>query len=215
MNRFSQLPESWIRRSYMIKCKLLVAVIAGAMLIQESAKAQEVRGEHFLIQLAVIPGLEAGLVNPIFDQICGAEAGIRRTAPCPLTLTTVPTRRNFFPPRSKKALLPHLRADADLRMGNERARGGAVGGRGRRARSMAHQDVGACGMVIEIDVIRTVGINLSGDQILHRGNQRGFHAFAVASVEQKSGMVIMTNGDNGWKLNTRVVEQVVERALSG
>ena len=54
-----------------------------------------------------------------------------------------------------------------------------------------------------------------GDQILHGGNQKGFHAFAVASVEQKSGVVIMTNGDNGWKLNTRVVEQVVERSLGG
>jgi CubicO group peptidase (beta-lactamase class C family) len=54
-----------------------------------------------------------------------------------------------------------------------------------------------------------------GDQILHGGNQTGFHAFAVASIERRSGMIIMTNGDNGWKLNTRVVEQVMERYLVG
>lgn len=99
----------------MIKRQLLFAVIVGAMLIQESAKAQEVRGEHFLIRSAVILRLEPGLVNPIFDQLCGAAAGIRRTAPCPLTLTTVPTRRNFFPPRSEGALLPHLRLDIILK----------------------------------------------------------------------------------------------------
>ncbi len=54
-----------------------------------------------------------------------------------------------------------------------------------------------------------------GDQILHGGNQRGFHAFAVASVERRSGLVIMTNGDNGWKLNAEVVKQVMERYLVG
>lgn len=52
-----------------------------------------------------------------------------------------------------------------------------------------------------------------GDLIMHGGNQKGFHAFAVASVERKSGAVIMTNGDNGWRLNARVVEQVIERYL--
>jgi len=50
-----------------------------------------------------------------------------------------------------------------------------------------------------------------GNQILHGGNQKGFHAFAVASVERQSGMVIMTNGDNGWRLNNRVVEQIMKR----
>jgi CubicO group peptidase (beta-lactamase class C family) len=54
---------------------------------------------------------------------------------------------------------------------------------------------------------------LKGDLIMHGGNQKGFHAFAVASVERKSGVVIMTNGDNGWKLNTRVIEEVVGRYL--
>ena len=98
----------------MIKYKLLVAVIVGVMLIQESAKAQEVRGEDFLIPLAVFPTLEPGLANPIFDQLCGAGT-IRRTPPCPLTLTTVPTRRNFSPPSSEGALLPHLRLDIILK----------------------------------------------------------------------------------------------------
>jgi CubicO group peptidase (beta-lactamase class C family) len=52
-----------------------------------------------------------------------------------------------------------------------------------------------------------------GDLIMHGGNQKGFHAFAVASVERKSGVVIMTNGDNGWKLNAHIVEQIVELYL--
>lgn len=52
-----------------------------------------------------------------------------------------------------------------------------------------------------------------GDQILHGGNQTGFHAFAVASIERRAGLVIMTNGDHGWKLNTRVVEQFADRYL--
>lgn len=54
-----------------------------------------------------------------------------------------------------------------------------------------------------------------GDLILHGGNQSGFHAFAVASAERKSGMVIMTNGDAGWKLNNQVVEHVMEHYLIG
>lgn len=53
-----------------------------------------------------------------------------------------------------------------------------------------------------------------GDQILHGGNQTGFHAFAAASIERKSGVVIMTNGDSGWKLNNQVVELLMERYLT-
>lgn len=52
-----------------------------------------------------------------------------------------------------------------------------------------------------------------GDQILHGGNQKGFHAFAAASLERKSGVVIMTNGDSGWKLNNQAVELLMERYL--
>jgi len=37
----------------------------------------------------------------------------------------------------------------------------------------------------------------NGDFIMHSGGNPGFAAFAVASVERKSGLVIMTNSDNG------------------
>jgi len=36
-----------------------------------------------------------------------------------------------------------------------------------------------------------------GDFIMHSGGNPGFAAFAVASVPRKSGLVIMTNSDNG------------------
>ncbi len=36
-----------------------------------------------------------------------------------------------------------------------------------------------------------------GDIINHGGDNEGFHCYAVASVERKSGFVIMTNGENG------------------
>lgn len=55
----------------------------------------------------------------------------------------------------------------------------------------------------------------TGDHILHGGNQTGFHAFTAASMEHELGVVIMTNGDNGWRLNTRVVEHVMERCRVG
>jgi CubicO group peptidase (beta-lactamase class C family) len=55
-----------------------------------------------------------------------------------------------------------------------------------------------------------------GDQIQHGGNNRGFHAFASASVERKSGFIIMTNGDNGWKLfSNQVFAEVMTRFLVG
>ena len=38
----------------------------------------------------------------------------------------------------------------------------------------------------------------NGDFIMHGGGNPGFAAFVVASVERKSGLVIMTNGDNGY-----------------
>jgi CubicO group peptidase (beta-lactamase class C family) len=40
----------------------------------------------------------------------------------------------------------------------------------------------------------------NGDIIQHGGNNLGFHSFAAASVERKSGFIIMTNGDSGWRL---------------
>lgn len=54
----------------------------------------------------------------------------------------------------------------------------------------------------------------NGDLIQHGGNQKGFHALAAASVERKSGFIIMTNGDNGWRLNNQVFEQVMEPYLA-
>lgn len=39
-----------------------------------------------------------------------------------------------------------------------------------------------------------------GDLISHGGNQTGFHSISEFSMAQKSGYVILTNGDNGWKL---------------
>jgi CubicO group peptidase (beta-lactamase class C family) len=38
---------------------------------------------------------------------------------------------------------------------------------------------------------------VNGDFIMHGGGNPGFAAFAVASVQRKSGLVIMTNSDNG------------------
>ncbi len=40
----------------------------------------------------------------------------------------------------------------------------------------------------------------TGNIIQHGGDNTGFHAFVAASIEKRSGWVVMTNGDNGWKL---------------
>ena len=37
----------------------------------------------------------------------------------------------------------------------------------------------------------------TGDLISHYGDNRGFHSFAVASLERGTGVVMMTNGENG------------------
>lgn len=39
-----------------------------------------------------------------------------------------------------------------------------------------------------------------GTMIQHGGNNRGFHSYAAASLNRKTGLIIMTNGENGWKL---------------
>jgi CubicO group peptidase (beta-lactamase class C family) len=46
-----------------------------------------------------------------------------------------------------------------------------------------------------------------GDLIQHEGGQTGFLAFTAASLDRRSGYVILTNGANGWKvfLNERFV----------
>lgn len=40
----------------------------------------------------------------------------------------------------------------------------------------------------------------NGNCIVHSGGQAGFQCLTVASREKKSGFIIMTNSDNGWKL---------------
>jgi hypothetical protein len=47
--------------------------------------------------------------------------------------------------------------------------------------------------------------NQGGDIINHAGANSGFQAYAAASVNKKSGFVIMTNSDNGAK----VIENLV------
>jgi CubicO group peptidase (beta-lactamase class C family) len=53
-----------------------------------------------------------------------------------------------------------------------------------------------------------------GNFILHGGDNKGFHAFAVASVEGKYGYVIMTNGDNGVEVLKKLME-MINRFLAG
>ena len=55
-----------------------------------------------------------------------------------------------------------------------------------------------------------------GALIQHEGGQTGFLAFAAASVDRKTGYVILTNGANGWKVffNERFVA-LVNRILLG
>lgn len=49
-----------------------------------------------------------------------------------------------------------------------------------------------------------------GDLIQHQGGQAGVQAFTAASVERRSGYVVLTNSDNGWKVfyNDRFREAV-------
>jgi len=44
-----------------------------------------------------------------------------------------------------------------------------------------------------------------GSVIAHGGDVEGSHSFAVASVSRRSGYVIMTNGENGWKLTHQLI----------
>src|SRR3972149_3133762 len=39
-----------------------------------------------------------------------------------------------------------------------------------------------------------------GDLIQHQGGQSGVQAFAAASLARRSGYIILTNSDNGWKV---------------
>ena len=50
-----------------------------------------------------------------------------------------------------------------------------------------------------------------GEVIQHGGDNRGFHAFAAASIERRFGAVVMTNGENGATLMDRFLRDAVER----
>ena len=50
-----------------------------------------------------------------------------------------------------------------------------------------------------------------GEIIRHGGDNRGFHAFAVASIERRFGAVVMTNGENGATLIGRFLSNAVDR----
>lgn len=39
-----------------------------------------------------------------------------------------------------------------------------------------------------------------GNLIVHSGGQTGFKSLAVASVEKQSGFIVLTNGEDGWKV---------------
>ncbi len=54
-----------------------------------------------------------------------------------------------------------------------------------------------------------------GDVIAHGGDGLGFHSFAVASVSHQSAYVVMTNGENGWKLMQELISsQEMQRLLT-
>jgi CubicO group peptidase (beta-lactamase class C family) len=55
----------------------------------------------------------------------------------------------------------------------------------------------------------------AGAVIAHRGNGRGFHAFAAASVAKKSAFVVMTNGDLGWQLIDKLTSGEAMNRLFG
>lgn len=45
----------------------------------------------------------------------------------------------------------------------------------------------------------------SGDIVAHGGNNPGFHSFSAMSIPRRTGMVLMTNGDDGY----RIIQEVV------
>jgi len=56
---------------------------------------------------------------------------------------------------------------------------------------------------------------VGGNLIVHSGGQAGFQSLAVASVERKSGFIILTNSDNGWKIfHHRLFVEIIGRLFS-
>ena len=56
----------------------------------------------------------------------------------------------------------------------------------------------------------------TGKVIVHSGGQAGFQSLTMASVDRKSGFVVLTNSDNGWKIfhDTRF-STTMDRLLAG
>jgi CubicO group peptidase (beta-lactamase class C family) len=54
-----------------------------------------------------------------------------------------------------------------------------------------------------------------GNFIMHGGDNKGFHAFAAASVDEKSGYVAMTNGENGSELLKKLMAGLLNPFLAG
>jgi CubicO group peptidase (beta-lactamase class C family) len=56
----------------------------------------------------------------------------------------------------------------------------------------------------------------TGNVIIHSGGQDGFKSLTMASVERKSGFVILTNGDNGWKIfQNEAFRRILDALLAG
>lgn len=54
-----------------------------------------------------------------------------------------------------------------------------------------------------------------GKLVSHGGDQTGFHSIAEFSPERKSGYVVLTNGDNGWKLIQELAPSIAKWVHSG
>ena len=56
----------------------------------------------------------------------------------------------------------------------------------------------------------------TGNVIVHSGGNDGFRSLAMASVEKKSGFIILTNGDSGGKvIYNQALGEILNRLLAG
>jgi len=55
----------------------------------------------------------------------------------------------------------------------------------------------------------------TGNVIVHSGGQVGFQSLTMASVDRKSGFIVLTNSDNGWKVfHNAAFAELVDRLLA-